>query len=491
MNSALTELNLNAVLPALAMVIAAAVVMLLDILNRKGKTPTLALLPWVALISVLATAGVSIWLLSQPVSSFQGMAISDERAQALNLVVLTGAALAILLSVRYIPAVNRQTGEYYTLILLVSAGMMMMGAATDLMVVFLALETFSLGLYILAGLNRDNRRSNEAAMKYFLLGAFASAFFVYGAAFVYGATGSTRFDLIAMRLFDGQADVAVLAIGVTMLIAGFGFKVSLAPFHMWTPDVYQGSPTPVTAFMSIGTKAAAFAAFYRFFATALPTEQPTWGMALGILAVLTMTLGNLVALRQSSLKRLLAYSSIAHAGYLLVGLATATPAGIDAALYYLIAYAFMNMGAFAVVILLERQGEMDADGNRLKGLAKRHPQVALLMSVFMFSLAGVPPFAGFFAKFFVFAAAVQGGYSWLAAVAMLNSAIGAWYYLRIIVDMYFAEPSDETRIEAQQASIPVAMTLGIAAVFTVALGVLPWLWTGLVQSGAVTTLALR
>ncbi|MFN3979652.1 MAG: NADH-quinone oxidoreductase subunit N, partial [Caldilinea sp.] len=317
MNSALTELNLNAVLPALSMVIAAAVVMLLDILNRKGRAPTLAALPWVALIGVLATAGISIWLLSQPISSFQGMAISDERAQALNLVVLTGAALAILLSVRYIPTVNRQTGEYYTLILLVSAGMMMMGAATDLMVVFLALETFSLGLYILAGLNRASRLSNEAAMKYFLLGAFASAFFVYGAAFVYGATGSTRFDLIAMRLFDGQADMALLAIGVTMLIAGFGFKVSLVPFHMWTPDVYQGSPTPVTAFMSIGTKAAAFAAFYRFFATALPTEQPTWGMALGILAVLTMTLGNLVALRQSSLKRLLAYSSIAHAGYLL------------------------------------------------------------------------------------------------------------------------------------------------------------------------------
>lgn len=491
MNSALTELNLNAVLPALTMVIAAAIVMLLDILNRKGRTPTLALLPWVAFIGVIATAGVSIWLLGQPLSTFQGMAISDERAQALNLIVLTGAALAILLSVRYIPAVNRQTGEYYTLILLVSAGMMMMGAATDLMVVFLALETFSLGLYILAGLNRTNLRSNEAAMKYFLLGAFASAFFVYGAAFVYGATGSTRFDLIVMTLFDDKADRSLLAIGITLLIAGFGFKVSLVPFHMWTPDVYQGSPTPVTAFMSVGTKAAAFAAFYRFFATALPTEQATWGLALGILAVLTMTLGNLVALRQSSLKRLLAYSSIAHAGYILVGLATATSAGVDGALYYLISYAFMNMGAFAIVILLERQGEMDATSDRLRGLSKRHPQLALLMSIFMFSLAGVPPFAGFFAKFFVFAAAVAGGYSWLAAVAMLNSAIGAWYYLRIVVDMYFGEPTEETRLEAQQASIPIAMTLGIAAVFTVALGVLPWLWTGLVQSGVVNLVAMK
>jgi NADH-quinone oxidoreductase subunit N len=491
MNTAAMDLNLNAVLPELTMVVAAAVVMILDIFNRSGRTPTRVLLPWVALAGVLMTGAVSIWLLGQPVSTFQGMAINDERAQALNLVVLTGAALTILLSVRYIPQVNHLIGEYYALILLVSAGMMMMGSATDLMVVFLALETFSLGLYILAGLSRTSRRSNEAAMKYFLLGAFASAFFVYGAAFVYGATGSTRFDLIAMTLFDGQADLPLLYIGVAMLIVGFGFKVSLVPFHMWTPDVYQGSPTPVTAFMSIGTKAAAFAAFYRFFAFALPTEQAAWGWALAILAVLTMTLGNLVALRQSSLKRLLAYSSIAHAGYLLVGLTTATPAGIDAALYYLITYAFMNMGAFAIVILLERQGEMDATGNRLKGLARRHPQVALIMSIFMFSLAGVPPFAGFFAKFFVFAAAVQGGWSWLAAIAMLNSAIGAWYYLRIVVDMYFAEPTEETRIEPQQASVPLAVTLGIAAVFTVAMGVLPWLWTSLVQSGAVTALALR
>ncbi|MCS6827869.1 MAG: NADH-quinone oxidoreductase subunit N [Caldilinea sp.] len=491
MNSADLQLNLHPVLPELLMVAATAAVMILDMFNRKGRTPTKAALPWVALVGVLVTAAASIWLIGQPVSSFQGMAINDTRAQALNLVVLAGAALTILLSIRYIPNVNRQTGEYYALILLVSAGMMAMGSATDLMALFLALETFSLGLYILAGLNRTDLRSNEAAMKYFLLGAFASAFFVYGAAYIYGATGSTRFDLIANALFDGKADPSLLAIGVTLLIAGFGFKVSLVPFHMWTPDVYQGSPTPVTAFMSVGTKAAAFAAFYRLFAFALPSEQATWGPVLGALAILTMTLGNLAALRQSSLKRLLAYSSIAHAGYILVGLATATSAGIDGALFYLISYAFMNMGAFAVIILLERQGEMDALGNRLNGLAQRHPQVAMLMSIFMFSLAGVPPFAGFFGKFFVFAAAVSGGYSWLAAVAMLNSAIGAYYYLRIVVNMYFAEPTEETRIEPQQASIPLAFALGISAVFTVALGVLPSLWTNLVQSGALNLVAMR
>jgi NADH-quinone oxidoreductase subunit N len=491
MNGASMQLNPNAILPELTMVVAAVIVMLVDIVNRGGRSVTRPLLPWVALVGVAVTAGVSIWLMGEPASTFQNMLTTDDRAMALNLVTLTGAALAILLSIRYIPTVNSQTGEYYTLILLITAGMMVMGAALDLMVVFLALEIFSMGLYILAGLKRSDLRSNEAAMKYFLLGAFASAFFIYGAGFVYGATGSTQFDAIAASLASGAADMNLLYVGIAMLIAGFGFKVSLAPFHMWTPDVYQGAPTPVAAFMSIGTKAGAFAAFYRFFVVGVGEAQPVWGWVLAILAVLTMTLGNLAALRQSSLKRLLAYSSIAHAGYILVGLATATPAAIDGALYYLISYAFMNMGAFAVVILLERQGEMDALGNRLNGLSKRHPQLALIMSIFMFSLAGVPPFAGFFAKFYVFAAAVDGGWSWLAAIAMLNSAIGAWYYLRIVVNMYFVEPSEETRIEPQQVSLPLTITLGIAAVFTIVLGVLPSLWTNLVETGVMGALALR
>ena len=490
MNGAM-QLNLNAILPELTMVVAAAVVMLVDILNRGGRAITRPFLPWVALAGVAVTAGVSIWLLGEPASNFQNMLATDDRAMALNLVTLTGAALAILLSIRYIPTISHQTGEYYTLILLITAGMMVMGAALDLMVVFLALEIFSMGLYILAGLKRSDLRSNEAAMKYFLLGAFASAFFVYGVALVYGATGSTQFNAIAASLASGAADLNFLYAGIALLIVGFGFKVSLVPFHMWTPDVYQGAPTPVTAFMSIGTKAGAFAAFYRFFVVGVPEAQPVWGWALAILAVLTMTLGNLAALRQSSLKRLLAYSSIAHAGYILVGLATATPEAIDGALFYLISYAFMNMGAFAVVILLERQGETDALGNRLNGLSKRHPQLALIMSIFMFSLAGMPPFAGFFAKFYVFAAAVAGGWSWLAAIGMLNSAIGAYYYLRIVVNMYFAEPTEETRIEPQQVSLPLTITLGIAAVFTIALGVFPSLWTNLVESGVMNVVALR
>ena len=470
------DLNYNAVLPELLMVIFAMAVMLIDIPNRKEHAPTRALLPWMALAGVLLTMAVCYWLLGQPVSDFQGMASSDPFALGIALVVLVSVGLGILLSVKYIPQINHHTGEYYALLLLIAAGMMAMAAAMDLMVVFLALEVFSLGLYILSGLNRNDPRSSEAAMKYFLLGAFASGFFVYGAALLYGATGSTQFAQIAAALTNNQYDQNLLYPAIGLLIVGFGFKVSLVPFHMWTPDVYQGAPTPLTAFMSVGTKAAAFAAFYRTFLFALASQQAVWGWALAILAVLTMTLGNLAALRQTSLKRLLAYSSIAHAGYILVGLATGTPSGAEGALYYLIAYAFMNIGAFAVVMMLEKQGEMDASGERLRGLARSEPLLAFVMAIFMFSLTGVPPFAGFFAKFFVFSAAVQGGWSWLAAIAMLNSAISAYYYLRVTVAMYFSDASEtvERRVWAG-----LNASVLIAAVATVVIGLYPSVWTGL------------
>jgi len=482
------DLNYNAVLPGAVILVFAILVMLIDLPNRKGRGPTRPVLPWVALAGVLVAMGVCWWLLGQPSSSFQNMVNADPFALSISLVVLVAAALGILLSVKYIPNVNHQTGEYYTLLLLITVGMMAMAAASDLIVVFLALETFSLGLYILSGLNRNDPRSSEAAMKYFLLGAFASGFFVYGAALLYGATGSTQFTAIATTLASGQYDGSLLYPAIGLLIVGFGFKVSLVPFHMWTPDVYQGAPTPLTAFMSVGTKAAAFAAFYRTFLYALPTQQPVWGMALAVLAVLTMTLGNFAALRQTSLKRLLAYSSIAHAGYILVGLATGTPTGVEGAIYYLISYAFMNIGAFAVVMLLEKGGEMDASGARLAGLARREPLLAVVMAGFLFSLAGVPPFAGFFAKFFVFSAAVEGGWSWLAAIAMLNSAVGAYYYLRLTVSMYFGEPDEETGTPVR--SMPARVGMYIALAFTILLGLFPMLWFNLLQ-GPVAAVALR
>jgi NADH-quinone oxidoreductase subunit N len=441
-------------------------------------------------VGALAAGGVVVWQLGQPPATFQYMIVSDMAALALDLVVVTALVLGILVGMKYIPAVNRQIAEYYTLLLLIGVGMMTMGAALDLMVVFLGLEILSLGLYILVGLKRRDRFSNEAAMKYFLLGAFASGFFVYGAALVYGATGTTNFLQMGPVVASGQAEPFLLYAGMALLIAGFGFKVSLVPFHMWTPDVYQGAPTPVTAFMSVGTKAAAFAAFYRLFLIGLPDQQAVWGPALAILAVLTMTLGNLAALRQTSLKRMLAYSSIAHAGYILVGLVPGTVFGVTAALFYLITYAFMNIGAFAVVEMLERQDRMDATYDRLKGMGGTRPWLAFVMAIFMLSLAGVPPLAGFFGKFFVFSAAVRGGYAWLAAIAMLNSAIGAYYYLRIVVYMYFDKPTTDTVEATAPRNAPMALGLTLAVVFTVVLGVFPALWTSLFYP-AVVQLTLR
>jgi NADH-quinone oxidoreductase subunit N len=477
-----TGINFTVVLPELVLVGFALLLMLADAFGGGEQSLIRRGLPWLAMIGLVAALVICAAIWRDPVATFQGSATLDNFALGVKLVVLVAATLAILLSVNYIPSVNRQTGEYYTLILLCAASMMVMGSATDLMVVFLALEAFSLALYILTSLNRNNPRSSEAGLKYFLLGAFASAFFVYGAALVYGATGSTQYEAIAGMLVSGSGDLALLYPGIAMLIVGFGFKVSLVPFHMWTPDVYQGAPTPVTAFMSVGTKAAAFAAFIRFFLSALPAQQETWSWILAILAVITMTVGNFAALRQLSLKRMLAYSSIAHAGYILVGLTGGTAGAASSAIFYLFSYAFMNIGAFAVIIMLEKAGEDDALQNRAAGISKRFPMLALAMAIFMFSLTGIPPLAGFFGKLFVFKAAVDGGFAWLAVIAMLNSAVAAYYYLRITVAMYFEEPTSET-LATPRGWGTLNIGLAVAAIFTVAIGLYPGLWTGLFQGG--------
>ena len=283
-------------------------------------------------------------------------------------------------------------------------------------------------------------------------------------------------------LASGDGDLNLLYPGIALLIVGFGFKVSMVPFHMWTPDVYQGAPTPVTAFMSVGTKTAAFAAFIRLMLMALPGQEAIYGWPLAILAILTMTLGNFAALRQTSLKRMLAYSSIAHAGYLLVGMVAGTAAGANATLFYLFAYAFMNIGAFAVVIALENKEDGDALQNRATGIAARWPWLAAAMALFMFSLSGIPPLAGFWGKLFVFKAAVDGGWAWLAVIAVLNSAVSAYYYLRVTVAMYFQEANGETAPERESGALLNA-GLAIASVFTVLIGILPQIWTGIFQSG--------
>jgi NADH-quinone oxidoreductase subunit N len=476
------QLNYSVLYPAFALVLFALVIMVVDMLGSDARPAPRQSLPWLALAAILVTGAICAWQWGQPVASFQGMATNDHFALGLDFIVLIAAGLGILLSINYIPAISRQEGEYYTLLLLAASGMMMMGTATDLITVFIALEIFSLALYILSGLQRANPRSTEASMKYFLLGAFASSFFVYGAALIYGAAGSTQYAQIAATLDAGQGHLGLLYPGIALVLVGFAFKVSLVPFHMWTPDVYQGAPTPVTAFMSVGTKAAAFAALIRVLLVAVPAQQATWGWALAILAVLTMTLGNLAALRQTSLKRMLAYSSIAHAGYILVALVPGTPEGATAALFYLFTYAFMNIGAFAIVIALEKAQENDALQNRAAGIAGRWPLMAAAMAVFMFSLSGMPPLAGFFGKFFVFKTAVDGGWTWLAVLGMINSAIGLYYYLRVTVAMYFESADADSATERREWN-GLRIGVVVAAIFTILIGIYPALWTGLFRSG--------
>jgi NADH-quinone oxidoreductase subunit N len=377
--------------------------------------------------------------------------------------------LTILLSMGYLDAAAADQGEYYSLVLFSTLGMMLMAAGGDLIVIFLGLETFSLALYTLAGFWKTELRSNESALKYLLLGAFASGFFLYGIALMYGATGTTGLRQIAAFLADGHPPAPLFLIGGGLLLVGFGFKIASVPFHMWAPDVYEGAPTSVTAFMIAGTKAAAFAAFLRVFLLALPALHVRWSVAIWVLAVLTMTVGNLVALVQSNIKRMLAYSSIAHAGYLLVALVAGGSSGVTSILFYLVAYALMNLGVFAVMIALqghERERLLLTD---YAGLGWQRPVLAACMAVFMFSLAGIPPTAGFMGKLYIFSAALEGHYPGLAVIGVLNSVVSVYFYLRVIVIMYMSEA----------ASTPPLVPASAAAVLAVLVSVLGTLHLGL------------
>ena len=404
---------------------------------------------------------------------------ADGYAMFLKLVILSAAALAILFSVEYAERTGLPQGEYYTLLLLSTTGMMLMVAAINLMTIFVALEILSIALYVLVGLNRADRRSGEAALKYFLLGAFASGFLLYGMALVYGQAGTTALAGIRQHVtsLGGQFPL-LLAMGLGLMIVGFGFKVALVPFQWWTPDAYEGAPTSVTAFMSVGAKVAGFAALGRVVLYAFGEMWPEWSWLLAGLAALTMMVGNLAALRQTNLKRMLAYSSIAHAGYILIGLAAANRAGVAAVLFYLFAYAFMNVAAFAVIIAVGRsQGGGDGQGETLDdfaGLAARQPGLAAVMAILMLSLAGVPPLAGFLAKLYAFGAAVEAGLVWLAALGVINSVVSAYYYLRVVATMYMRESAaEDCEAEPAPASPALRVGLALAAVVVVLLGLWP------------------
>ena len=404
---------------------------------------------------------------------FFGMVVADPFAIFFKALFLLVAFFTVLISLDYTEREGVAFGEYYVLVLFASVGMMLMAAGANLIVIFLGLEIMSISIYVLVGITRDDPRSVEAAFKYFLLGAFASAFLLYGMALTYASTGSLRLatirEVLSEQVFLTSAPIMIL--GLSLLVIGFAFKIALVPFHMWTPDAYEGAPTSITAFMATGVKAAAFAALLRVFLSALPQLERHWTEVMWGLAVLTMSVGNLIALKQDNIKRMLAYSSIAHAGYILVGFVAGNELGRAGILFYLLAYALMNIGAFTVVILLGRKGEENTLISDYAGIGFRFPLLSAAMSIFLFSLAGVPPTAGFMAKVYVFSAAVKAGYYWLVVIAVLNSAVAAYYYLRVMVYMYFREPEREVRVDLFSLAGVIAVILAVWGVLQ--LGIFP------------------
>jgi len=432
-----------------------------------------------AVVGALAGTGAS-WLAFQRAGlGFFGLIQSDAFSFFFHLLVGTVAFLVVLAAGPYLDREQLPAAEFYALLLFATAGMGVLASAQELLTAFIGLEMSSISSYILAGYRRDSLKSSESAMKYFLLGSFATAFFLYGIALVYGSTGTTMLDKM------GNADPAstLLKLGLAMILIGLGFKVAAAPFQVWTPDVYEGAPTPVTALFSAGPKAAAFALLLRIFAT-VPAATHFWFWAFWILAVLTMFAGNLGALVQTNIKRLLAYSSIAHAGYILVAFAAVTSmaqggraeaaAAYAAVLFYLLSYALVKLGAFTIVSQLAGTGEKNLSLDDYAGLSQRQPVVAAMLSIYLLSLLGLPVTAGFFGKFYIFKAAVNSHLLWLAVLMGINSVIGAYYYLRVIVVMYMREPSTEAAAAVPVSfPLPVNVVLAVTAIGTILFGVLP------------------
>jgi len=412
---------------------------------------------------------------SEPLSAFSGMVVLDPISTVLCLLVLLSAILTVLLSMDYLKRIGIAQAEFYALLLFAVAGMMFLGSATDLVTVFLGVELMSIAVYVMVGFNRSRSESTEAALKYLILGAFASGFLLYGIALIYGATGHTNLQAIAeFSKAAGHTPVSpTLLIGVGLLIIGLAFKIGAVPFHMWVADVYQGAPTSVTAFMATAVKAAGITVVVRVFFFFFSDLMSYWVPLMQVLAILTMTVGNLAALTQTNVKRMLAYSSVAHAGYILVALvATSDQANASHALtsifFYLIAYTVMNMGAFGVIIWLGRDKDEHEHLDSFKGLAQRRPWGAFLLALFLLALAGIPPTVGFAGKFFVFACAMRAGFTGLVIIGLLNSALSAYYYLRPIVTMYMSDPdAPEPAVEHRPA---VVVALGLSAVLTLELG---------------------
>jgi NADH-quinone oxidoreductase subunit N len=467
--------DFRVIAPELILTFTAFAVIVWELITRtKSHTASAALTALGAFAALAAT--MATWTVN--VSTFGDAVVLDPFASFFKVIFLVALILSVSLSLRRIS--DSGTGahsEYYALMLFATVGMMVMATGRELITIFLGLELLSMSLYILAGFFRGDTRSNEAALKYFVLGSVATGILLFGMSYIYGVTGSTHLQVIGETLRAHPAALAdkALLVGLFMVIVGFGFKISMVPFHQWTPDVYQGAPTPVTAFMSAGPKAAGLAALIRVLVEAMPQLGHEWEILVAVFAVLTMTVGNLAALAQTNLKRMLAYSSIAHVGYILIGLVVSVGGEADRAIsgimFYLLAYTFMNIGAFAILIYLRREGTSHENLDDFAGLSRRSPIAALAMLIFLFSLAGIPPTAGFAAKLSIFYAAIQGGYYWLAIIGILNSAVAAYYYLRVVVAMYMKEPEGELASAAASPILWAGIALALAG--TILLGILP------------------
>lgn len=461
--------HLASALPEIVMAVAVMALLLLGAFRRAsasdidvGGTRLLSLLS-LALVGVVLAMVVALGVRLAG-EFFNGMFVIDVLAVFFKVLVLLAAAAILVMSRGYLEREGMARFEYPLLILFATLGMMVMISASDFLVLYLGLEIQSLALYVIAAINRGNVRAVEAGLKYFILGALASGMLLFGVSMIYGFTGSTDFQAVAGILQQVDADAAPgLIIGVVFLISGLAFKLSAVPFHMWTPDVYEGAPTPVTAFFSAAPKLAAMAAFIRILLEPFGGLVGQWQLIVVFIAVLSMLLGGFAAIGQNNIKRLMAYSSIGHVGYALIGVAVGSPDGVRGVLIYLAIYMFMTLGTFACILAMKRQDRMVEEISDLAGLARTHPMVALVLAIFMFSMAGIPPFAGFFGKFYIFLAAVEGGYYLLAVVGVLTSVVAAYYYLRIIKVMYFdatVQPLDQPI----GAGITVVMTVTAAMV---------------------------
>jgi NADH-quinone oxidoreductase subunit N len=457
------------ILPELVLSAFGILVMVLDpLVDEEKSQKTLGLIAFVGALAALLTT----WYMAQsPGLAFSNMVRVDTFSVFFHFLVIAIAAVVILSSFEYMAVQRIRAGEYYALILFGTVGMALMSSAVELVLIFIALEISSISTYILAGFRRQEASSSESSLKYFLLGSFATAFFLYGVALMFGATGSTNIDLISQKLQAGPVQPLVY-VAMALMFVGLGFKVAAAPFHIWTPDVYEGAPAPVVGFMSTAPKAAAFAVLLR---VVFAINAPGRFWLIWVAAAFSMTLGNVGALVQTNVKRLLAYSSIAHAGYILVAFAMTSPetsaSGISAIMFYTAAYAAMNVGAFAVVSHFANAGERYVTLEDYEGLGRSSPLLAATFTIFLLSLIGIPMTGGFFAKFYVFSAAVKANLIWLTIIGVVNSAIGSYYYLRIIVVMYMREPRKTVPTTPIPFGLGVALAVSIAA--TLYLGLLP------------------